>query len=192
MTYAAVNAKIRARRGAAGSSETSDAAGELDAICCYLRKNDRDFLRKFAAGFRFYENLRLLATLDKHSRESLRRVFLTEINLRNILKIYRLKRFYNLNGDAILPYLAPAGSKEVLQLAQTAGIDEFMREASTGAGAAFAGNFAQGEKMLTLAVCAAFKREYRRENLAVACGFLYESRVADGYTNEIHKHNGAY
>ncbi|MCL1845306.1 MAG: V-type ATPase subunit [Defluviitaleaceae bacterium] len=187
MKYVAVNSKILAMRA-------TPRGVELEKICHYLPKNARDFLKKFADGFKFYENLPRLATLDKPSRDSLRRVFITETNLRNILKIYRLKRFYNLRGDEILPYLAPVGGNaaEISRLAQTAGLDDFLREAAIGTGAAFENNFAHGEKMLAKAVRAAFKREYRHENLAVACGFLYERWGANGSEDEIHQHNGPY
>ncbi|MCL1877685.1 MAG: V-type ATPase subunit [Defluviitaleaceae bacterium] len=195
MKYIAANAKISAARAArqaciehrghlAGADVTSRSRSgfsggfsDCEKICCFLPdKRARDFLRRFAEGFRFYENLRHLGGLDKSSRDSLRRVFLIEINLRNVLKIYRLKRFYNLHGDAILPYLAPVGGNaaEISRLAATADLDEFLRGAEIGTGAAFENDFENGEKMIAKTVRAAFKREYRHENLAVACGFLYE------------------
>ncbi|MCL2457125.1 MAG: V-type ATPase subunit [Defluviitaleaceae bacterium] len=186
MNYA-VNAKIRAMRATAlenifpqhEQSYDDFIQRETKRILPYLKKNSRDFVSAWTKNFDAYKALQNLRALDKPDRDSLRRVFGTEIDLRNILIIFRLKKFYGLDGDLIFSFLIPAkyklNSDDLKNLAHT---KNFSQEVANGKyGAVFENNFEHGEQILSRFVYSQFKKERRRENLAVVCEYLFARRI---------------
>jgi len=75
-------------------------------------KNQRDYLEAAASpreeGIHFYTaQWKRLARLDKQNRMALRGILGAEIDLTNILWMYRLKRYRAIKGDATYGYLIP-------------------------------------------------------------------------------------
>ncbi|MCL2049755.1 MAG: V-type ATPase subunit [Defluviitaleaceae bacterium] len=180
-------------------------AQELRHIRPYLSKPSRDFVTSWAKNFDGYEALQAIKKLDKPDREALKRVFGTEIDLKNILIIYRLKKHFDTHGDMVYAHLIPSSYKlraqEINQLAHAKDMTHFTQAAASGRyGAVFnnANAFIHAEQSLSRAVSLQFKEQSRRGGLAVVCGYLYslrlevQRRLLHDYKNEIHKHNGAY
>jgi len=112
MNYAALNAKIKGM----SSREPSCCARELAAsLCRYIPdKLQRDFVidAAFAAAhggsLHYYSaQWKRLNKLDKLNRVALRGALGAEIDLNNILWMYRLKRYHRVTGDATFGYLVP-------------------------------------------------------------------------------------
>ncbi|MCL2386125.1 MAG: V-type ATPase subunit [Defluviitaleaceae bacterium] len=202
MNYTAVNTKIKAlraklltandysqlvmaRQGGGGTTRLS-LKDDFTRIAPYLYdKNVRDFVARleFAAPHRGQASRSVMhgfASLDKSSRVSLLRVFGVETDLRNILGIYRLKRFHKIDGDAIFSFLIPYDYRlsvnEVAAMAYAKDFDIFINIVAGGSyGDVFAklSDFERGEQAITKAVRTQFEKERRFENLAVVCGYLY-------------------
>jgi len=144
---------------------------------------------------------RSLGVLDKSSREIMRRVVSVEIDLQNILWMYRLKRFYGVVGDATFAYLIPVGGKlprEILaRMAHCKDVTTFAAEVSRSPYSGVFGDFSdpiRAEQKLADAVKKLYQREIRKnsDSIAAVCGFLYERGGARDYNDEIHKHNGSH
>ena len=123
-----------------------------------------------------------LGLLDKSSREAMRRVLGTEIDMRNILWIYRLKRYHKIEGTAVISFLVPVCHRlspdDTNYLAATKNLTEFLEAAEHGPyGKIFrnAETFHLGERTLSHALCGYFKRE--RDNLTNLCAYLYERHL---------------
>ena len=187
MIYHAINTKIKAMRG--GLLNKRDYArmclesgilrptlgdnpfkADMAKILPHLDRNAQNFI-KTSHG---------LEKLDKSSRASMKRVLGTEADIRNILAIYRLKKFYNIAGDGVLAFLAVNGhrinAEETARLAYSRGVDGFARAVSDG----FYGqyfrkysDFARGEQILSYVKRLQFQKEYKHNNLSVVCGYLF-------------------
>jgi vacuolar-type H+-ATPase subunit C/Vma6 len=194
--YVCVNAKVKAMRakllalrdfeGFLGdtrktvslSAQQNEKSG-LEKILHYLHeKSDKSFVENFAKNFNATPHD--FSALDKSSRTSLKRVLGTQTDLQNILWIYRLKRFHKVHGDAVFSHLNPESFRlkpeEISQLAHAKDMQNFFQAVASGVyGEIFLSpqSFVRGEQTVSAAVRAAFRREYRHENLSVACGFLH-------------------
>jgi vacuolar-type H+-ATPase subunit C/Vma6 len=163
---------------------------DLAKISKYLDKPIRGFLSNvYLPALNGHETndkvLFMLSRLDspqcgKSVHESLKRVLGAETDLRNILFVYRLKKYHQIHGDAVFSHLHPAGRRlnasEISRLAHAKDLEDFAQIAASGYyGKIFAnlGDFARGEQKLTAAVRSYYKKEYRHESLAVVCGYLY-------------------
>ena len=121
-----------------------------------------------------------LNMLDK--REAMRRVLGMEIDLCNILWIYRLKRYYLMMGDTVYSYLMPAGYKlnfkETALLVNSSSIPVFMEMLTQGPyGEIFEDTNDLTEQRISQAVKARFKTESHNSGIAMICGFLYEKHL---------------
>jgi len=110
MKYAAINAKIKAMRSVRHEAIARQAAD----ICRYIPgKLHRDYVKAMAqAGqtgdIHYYTTQwKRLARLDKPNPAALKSILGAEIDLKNIMWMYRLKRYYRITGDATFGYLIP-------------------------------------------------------------------------------------
>jgi len=111
MNYAALNAKLSAMRAKPNAHTAAQAAA---CICRYIPgKPQRDYIMAMAqAGgnnsLQYYTTQwKRLARLDKPNRMALRSILGAEIDLNNILWIYRLKRYHRITGDGTFGHLIP-------------------------------------------------------------------------------------
>ena len=185
MTYCSVNAKVLAVSGASKGDITQEAARLMHFIHSRPAKK---FVELMAQGLAsgemdvaYYLALwKRVGMLDKLSQKVLRRVIGTEIDLRNILWMYRLKRFYGVVGDSTFGHLIPAGnrlSKEVVaRMANCGDVGGLINELAQSPYGNVFGDFNHGEMRLHDAVCRAYKRESRQNfnSIATVCGYLYD------------------
>ena len=184
MMYCAVNAKIKAMR----ASGKRDSKALLHYIYDRPQKN---FLKILATGLNsgrldtaYYLQLwRGLNMLDKSSRDALRRVIGAEIDLQNILWMYRLKRFYGVVGDATFAYLIPVGGRlpgEVfVRMANCKDVTALAAEVLQSPYGGVFNNFTdtnRAEEKLFKAVKKLYQREICKNSnsIAAVCLFLYE------------------
>ncbi|MCL2224598.1 MAG: V-type ATPase subunit [Defluviitaleaceae bacterium] len=218
MNFSAVNTKIKAMRASLLTArdyerlcaETGEGytlikpEHDFAKIAAYVSKPVRDFLRNAYIPSLYGETCntsKMFAGISsKHGKDSLKRVIGTETDLRNILWIYRLKKYHKINGDAVFSFLNPSSHRlcaaEVSQLARARDMESFAQAVSGGFYGGVFGNlsdFTRGEQKLTGAVRSQFQKEYRHENLAVVCGHLYARHletkniraIAQGKKNEL-------
>jgi V/A-type H+-transporting ATPase subunit C len=150
----------------------------LEKILPHLHeKNFREFVKNFPGT-------RNIEALDKSSRESMKRIFGTETDLKNILWLFRLKKYYKIEGDAAFSYLNPAchkiSAEEISKLAHTKNLEEFSQKVASGPyGKVFESLlcFTRSEQNFSRAIRAQYKKEFRHENLAVVCGYLHALKL---------------
>ncbi|MCL1842848.1 MAG: V-type ATPase subunit [Defluviitaleaceae bacterium] len=157
---------------------------DFSCISPYLyEKNVRDFVKIFITNLEnglWAQTLwPRLSSLDK--REPMRRVLGTEIDLRNILWMYRLKFFHQVDGDAVYAFLAPIRYRltreETAVLAHINKQENFAAAVAAGVyGNVFKSllHLQRGETEITHAVQSRFKKESQNSGLAAVCGKIYE------------------
>jgi len=182
-----VNAKIKAMRGNSLSLEDNVAR-----LLHYIHERPlKNFIKSMADGLiigktdiQYYLSLwQNLGVLDKLSQKAMRRVIGMEIDLRNILWIYRLKRYYGVVGDATFGYLIPVGNKipreMISRMAAYKDIAGLIAEVAQGPYDGVFGDFNHGEQKLAAAVQKQYQREIRKNpnSIATVCGYLYEKSL---------------
>jgi len=194
---AALTAKILARRniGDAAFGVVPPAMGFEDkqsgVSCCddmsllrYLSKRGQ---RKFAETFiDWLENRNLsqylvlwrsVGGLDGVHRGVMQRVLGTEIDLQNILWMYRLKRFYGIFGDTTYGFLVPVRYRLSADVfARMANCEDAGGLRAEMSGTIY-GGFGLTERELAQDVIAKYRAEGRRSYVALLCGYLYERGV---------------
>ncbi|MDR0273522.1 MAG: V-type ATPase subunit, partial [Clostridiales bacterium] len=146
MNYTAVNTKIKAMRAKLltvrdyeqlchGTQNFPAPQNDVKKIIPYLQEPARDFVEKPFDSLR--ETINGIGKLDKSSQKSLKKIFGTEADLRNILWLYRLKRYHKIEGNAVFSYLIPANYKlsaaEITALAHIKDLEIFIRVVASGA-----------------------------------------------------------
>jgi len=170
---AALTAKVLARRG-------HSTAGDAVSLLRYLsKKAEREFVSEFIDSLENRDIAQYLAVwrgtdgLDKLHREAMRRVLGLEIDLRNILWIFRLKRFYEIFGDTTYGFLVPIRyrlSADVFtRMVACKDVDSFKQELL----GTMYGGFGMTERELAHKVTAKYRAEGRRSYVALLCGYLY-------------------
>jgi len=107
MNYSAINAKINAMQ-----SRSVSASEAASRIGLYISDRDlRDFVKRTAVangsiGY-YTAQWRALAWLDKKNRQVIKPILGMEIDLTNIIWMYRLKIYLGIKGDATYGYLIP-------------------------------------------------------------------------------------
>ena len=129
-----------------------------------------------------YVMWRRLGMLDKPSRDALKRGLGTEMDLRNILWIYRLKQYHNIEGSAVFGYLMPAVHRlsDITRLVECKdgfGLIEALADSPYGEIFRDITDLRLGEQALAKAVRAKFRAESRSANAACICGYLYEKHL---------------
>ena len=137
MNYAAINAKLKAMSARLLKPQDYEAISQMDTaedviawlgappehkhindaatrICRYIPdKTQKDYVRAMAApsgegSFQYYiAQWKRLGHLDKSNRIALRDALGAEIDLNNILWMYRLKRYHRIKGNETYGYLVP-------------------------------------------------------------------------------------
>jgi len=107
MNYNAINAKIRAMQ-----IKPITISEAVNRICLYIPDRDlRNFIKRVTTsggGIAYYTAMwKALARLDKANQQAIRGILGAEIDLTNILWMYRLKRYHGIKGDATYGYLIP-------------------------------------------------------------------------------------
>ncbi|MCL1863315.1 MAG: V-type ATPase subunit [Defluviitaleaceae bacterium] len=118
---------------------------------------------------------------DKPCRESLRRVRGMELDLRNILWIWRLKTYHGVDGDGVFAFLSPhmykLGLTEIRQLAFAKSTQEFLQILQGGAYPSVFRNHKDGimfgEQDMARAVMAQLHKESRQCDFALIYSYLY-------------------
>lgn len=115
---------------------------------------------------------------DKPPIASLKRVRGLETDLRNIMWIWRLKKYHGVDGDAVFPFLNPncfrLCADEIRRLAYARNSQEFYEIAAGGVyGWVFEKGFSRGEQSVNLAVMAQLRREARLCDFALIYEYLY-------------------
>ena len=185
MTYCSVNAKVLAMNETSKGDVIQDAARLKHFIHSRpVRKFVEFMVLGLASGemdVAYYLGLwKHILMLDKLSRGVMRRIVGTEIDLQNILWMYRLKRFYGVAGDSTFGYLIPVGnrlSKETItHMANCKNVGELINVLAQSPYGGVFGDFSHGEKRLFDAVSKAYKRESRQNlnSIATVCGYLYD------------------
>jgi len=118
MNYTVINTKVKAM-GARESVFQSAAT-----LCLYITdKNQREFVTAMANKdeneFHYFINQwKRLSHLDKKNRAALRGALGAEIDMNNILWMYRLKKYHRIKGDATYGYLVPIRYKLSTEMTQ--------------------------------------------------------------------------
>ena len=147
---------------------------DLAKILGYADKPMRDYLKRVYVPALKSSEIPALPRQKKSA--SLERVIGTEADLRNILWMYRLKKYHNTHGDAIFAHLSPGGHKlrppEILRLANAKSLEDFAQiVAHSFYGKVFAEDFSRSEQKITNAIRQSFRKE--NETIAVVCGYLF-------------------
>lgn len=180
---AALVSKICARK-----NKPSYVLTEALTLARYMsRKMEKDFVLHFAQGLtnqvldvNYYLDLwRTIKILPKRDRIPMHHIIGLEIDLTNILWVYRLKAFYNIYGATSYGYLIPisyrlktASLDKAVHCKDIAGLVESLQH--TPYRETF-GDFSQTnlEAILQANIKKAYHRKGQRSHIAAACGHLH-------------------
>jgi len=183
---AALTAKILAKRAKA------DYKNACTGIQRFLaNKNEKRFVTAMATGLEsesieHYLNMwRSTSTtkLNKINCLAMKNILGTEIDLQNILWMYRLKKYYGIFGDSSYGFLIPIryrlSDNVFSNLVNCTSIENFISELSKTIYHNVFGNFLFAQQSLTKAVKLRYRTESRRSYIALACGYLYEAHLQE-------------
>jgi len=198
MNYAAINAKLKAmnaRRPIHWDQETVIKCASN--ICRYVPgKLHKDYITAMALATIRGRSLHYYTTqwkrlnrLDKFNRIALRCIMGAEIDLYNILWMYRLKRYHRVTGDGTFGYLVPIRYKlsreTTRQMADTATPEALLNIVANGPYSTDFKHLGKGpeilsggltpEQMLEIAIARRYQSAARRypNSLAPALAYLY-------------------
>ncbi|MCL2285014.1 MAG: V-type ATPase subunit [Firmicutes bacterium] len=185
---AALTAKILARRAKLESSGFAPGKNS-DLIRFLLKRSEREFATNFANGQKsknlqhYLELWRGINKLDTTCSKAMKRIIGTEIDLQNILWVYRLKRFYGIFGDKTYGFLVPVryrlSAGTLAKIVACKDIATFQTEVSAKIYNNVFENFAYGsispEQRISNALKICYKAESRHSHMALLCWYLYES-----------------
>jgi len=195
MNHIALNTKIKARK----NIRPVDIYEETKTLSSYVfSKPARDFVKLFtnalAGTFPAETKIRhwsffmwqKLYLVDKSSQKTLKKIFAFEMDMRNILWIYRLKKYRNITGDAVYGYLLPVSiklNKETLQKLVAAkdekNMIDVLKESSFKNIFSSISDFKNGEIILLKEVERQFRLKSYETNLTSFCGYIYK-RFTEG------------
>ncbi|MDR2648599.1 MAG: V-type ATPase subunit [Clostridiales bacterium] len=129
----------------------------------------------------YYMNLwkRQRQYLDTKNRRLMERISGSEIDLRNIMWVYRLKKYYNLNNSRIYAYLIPISYRlrraRLMRMVQCASIPELCVEIETSPYGAVFGDLSSLEKAYYKQMSKLYIRasSMHPQSLAYTTGFVY-------------------
>jgi len=181
---AAATTKVMAKRAAKMPSQEVRAGQHLNLCRFLLNLNEKKFVTAFANGIEqrvtdisHYVNVwRSTRLLQRADRISMQNVLGTEIDLKNILWVYRLKKYYQINSDTAYSFLIPIShrlpSTKLAKIVACNGIADMRAVlASTIYNNVF-GNFSDPEECVAQAVREKYRIEGRRSHIALVCGYL--------------------
>jgi len=175
---AAVRTKLLSKR------TTPPQADDVDNILRYIfNRNEKAVIQTVVKGFELadithYLTLwRCIKGLTKVDSLAMTSVIGTEIDLQNIVWMYRLKRFYNISGDATYGFLTPVQYRLTTEtlgaLVAIKNADAISPLLNKTIYRNVFGDFSHAEKNLRNAVAAKYKKESHRSHIALICGYLY-------------------
>ena len=179
---AAVMAKMMARKGKPPSSVEIEASSIIHFL---QNKNERNFITTFAKGLvtsnkniEFYLALwRAIKTLDRKNHKIMQSILGMEIDLINILWVYRLKKFYGIWGDTTYSYLIPLrhrlATESLVQIVHCKNIGALQEVLNSTVYSGVFGDFADPEERLRQAVEKKYKTSGKTSHIALVCGYLY-------------------
>jgi len=181
---AALTAKILAKRG------KSDYQNACTGIQRFLtNKHEKKFVTTMAAGLEsesiaHYLNMwRGITKLNKANCLAMKNVLGTEIDLQNILWMYRLKKYYGIFSDSSYGFLIPVRYRlpdnVFSNLVNCTSIESFISELSKTIYNNVFDDFTLAQQRLTKAVKLRYRTEGRRSYMALACGYLYEAHLQE-------------
>jgi len=183
MKNAALIAKVLARR--ANLAESSQPHSNLFRFLS--KKSEQKFVTAFANGLQskdlqYYLTLwRGIRALNKPDFSAMQRILGTEIDLQNILWVYRLKRFYEISGDEVYGFLIPIRyrlSGDIFaQIVACKDISCLQAEIAKTIYKDVFEDFKQPEQHLANAVKKHYRAESRHSHIALLCGYLYEKAL---------------
>jgi len=99
-----------------------------------------------------------------------------EIDLRNILWMYRLKHSFGVDGQEIFGHLIPLGSGFIKKMAMTKGVSGLLEEVSGSKYAGVFPDFNHAEHRLATAMQQKYRNESRKHpnTIIPLCGYLFE------------------
>jgi len=150
-----------------------------------LRFLPKENARKFAMDFlqkprdinyfvRLWRGAKKLCTAD---RLAMQHVLGMEIDMLNIMWLYRLKRFYGIIGEVSYGYLIPIRHKlcaeNMDKMVACADTQSLQAVISATVYRNIFGDFSTPEKSLNTAILARYKSCGKRSLMALLCGYLY-------------------
>ena len=131
-------------------------------------------------GLEYYLTLwKHISMLDKLSQAIMKKIVGTEIDLQNILWIYRLKKFYGIYGESTFGHLIPISHRltreTLLSLANLKTVSELMTKVNQTKYGNIFEDFSHGEVKIYNTIYDLYKRETRKNNnsIATVCRYLY-------------------
>ena len=173
MKQAALRTKILARQ--------AKNTGSADGLLRFLSKKcERTFVSDFVKrpkDLHYYLALwRGIRTLDAADRAAMTRVIGMEIDLQNIVWLYRLKQFYGVYGHDAYSFLIPIRHRltahALAKMAQCSHVAALLAEVARTPYQNVFDNFTKPEQKLAEAVKKRYKAEGKRSHIALLCGYL--------------------
>jgi len=204
MNNAALIVKILSRRAKLTTPLLSQVRNDKTELIRFLpKKKEQKFVSTFTRGLMSKDLQRYLAlwrgigTLDEIDRLSMQRIVGTEIDLQNILWVFRLKKFYEIYGDNAYSYLIPIryriSKDSFTKMVECKDILSFKSEVSTTIYNSIFTDFKTPEQHMASTIKMRYRAEGRHSHIALLCGYLYEMGInSNDNQNEIHKHIRAY
>jgi len=186
MNYAAINAKV----GGMGTRALTKKEA-VSSICLYIPDKDlRNYVKAhMGSGINYYlTRWKVLARLGRANRQALRGILGAEIDLTNIIWMYRLKRYRGIRGDSTYGYLIPiryrlsrAATQRMAECENTKALLEEISKSPYARDIDFSDKKATPEQQLISVINKRYKNAARRHpnTLVPVLAYLY-GRQAQG------------
>ena len=179
----ALVAKILARQG----KTTKQTSNPADLLLYIAKKNEKNFVISFMNDLKpkdlqYYLTIwRSAKNLDKPHSNAMKQVLGVEIDLQNILWVYRLKQFYKIYGDETYSYLTPIryrlSGNTLAKIVACKDTPSLQAELSNTIYKNIFGDFSTPEQRLAEAVKLQYQKKGQHSHIALLCGYLHEMRV---------------
>ncbi|MCL1787344.1 MAG: V-type ATPase subunit [Defluviitaleaceae bacterium] len=184
MKNTALITKILAKKGAPRGNA-------LESLLHFLPShNERRFVSDFANGLAvkrldYYVTLwRKIDKLHVADRKAMKRVIGTEIDLQNIVWIYRLKHFFNMFDHRVYGFLIPIrhrlSADMLASMVACKNTNQLQALLAATVYKEVFDSFNKPEQQLAAAVTMRYKAEGKRSHIALLCGYLYRQPLLGG------------
>ena len=177
----AMTTKVRAMSQNPRNSPTLAAKDIVPFLKC---PKEKSFINSFAKGIEtddkginYYINLwTKLKLLNPNCKTEMKNIIGSEIDLKNILWAYRLKKFYAITGNATYGYLIPLHYKLSLEIctsiAHCTDAESLMKIVEDTVYNGVFRNFSNPEEQLRHFLLAKYKQAGKKSHIALACGYI--------------------